>query len=574
MQNKASELSSALPNLSELDSAFEKVERAKQEWEATADSLPELVCVVDDQGRMVRANRTIEAWQLGDVKAIQGFSLHTLLHPGCLGLYCELDRYLRRALASVQVGRAEQLETYDTFLHRHLLVRVQPVVTQRTHLPITAVIVIEDITERRQNEEALRRSLTRLQALNDLHRAILAARSPEEIAQAALARLRSLMLFRQARVTLNGLAADDLVVLAADANGTTHLHPRQTCTSAEVEFGEGRRLTEDFSVADLERLDAPSLFEQQLAAEGMRSLINVPLMVDAEFVGSLLLASDRVDAFKAEQRQVAHEISTLLAIAVHQARLHRQVEQTNTQLRAALQAKEEIIANVSHELRTPLGLIYGYSALMEERELGPLTAEQRQALDIMLKQTEQLRFMVERLVELRTIDAAQLCRQPLDASEWLTLVVKPWRKRAKLEDKTIYLDLDLPTPPRKLFADPEALKQALDNLLDNAIKFSLPNSAIRVQARIDRDTVIVSVNDQGIGIPADQLTHVFERFYQINGSATRRYGGMGVGLALCREIVEAHGGRSWAESGGEGRGSTFFIALPLAQTEGTHSTEL
>jgi signal transduction histidine kinase len=373
------------------------------------------------------------------------------------------------------------------------------------------------------------------------------------------------MLFRQARVTLSGLAANDLVVLAADANGTTHLHPRQTLTSAEVEFGEGRRLTEDFSVADLKQLDAPSLFEQQLAAEGMRSLINVPLMVETEFVGSLLLASDRVDAFKAEQRQMAHEIATLLAIAVHQARLYRQVEQANAQLRAALQAKEEIIANVSHELRTPLGLIYGYSALMDERELGPLTTDQRQAVGIMLKQAEQLRFMVEQLVELRRIDATHLCCQPVDTAEWLPLVVKPWRKRAHQAEQTIYLDLDLPNPPRKLSADPEALKQALDNLLDNAIKFSPHGSAIRVQARIDRDTVVVAVHDQGIGLPHDQLTQVFERFYQVNSSATRRYGGMGVGLALCREIVEAHGGRCWAESAGEGRGSTFFIALPLDQ---------
>src|SRR5512143_1146775 len=84
--------------LIEVESIFAKVERAKREWEATADSLLELVCVVDAQGCVVRANRTIEAWQIGDVKAIQGFSLHTLLHPGCLGLYCLLDRYLRQQL--------------------------------------------------------------------------------------------------------------------------------------------------------------------------------------------------------------------------------------------------------------------------------------------------------------------------------------------------------------------------------------------------------------------------------------------------------------------------------------------
>ncbi len=557
-----------LPDLGTFDPLFERVERAKQEWEATVDSLPELVCMVDEHGRVVRANRTIEVWQSVDVKAIQGFSLHTLLHPGCLGLYCELDRYLRRVLATAQLGRAGQIEMYDGFLHRHLQVRVQPVVTQHANLPITAVVVMEDISERRHNEEALHRSLSRLQALNDIHQAILAARSPEDIAQAALTRLRPLMLFRQARITLSGRAAEELVVLTADANGKTHLRPRQLCSSAEVEFSDERRLTEEFSVNDLSQLTAPSSFEQQLTAEGMRSLLNVPLMAEAEFIGSLLLASDRAGAFKADQVQVAREIGYVLAIAVHQARLYRKVQLTNTQLRAALRAKEELVANVSHELRTPLGLVYGYAALMEERELGPITDDQHQALSVMLKQAEQLRFMVERLVDLRTSDAVPLCRQPVDAAEWLTLVIKPWRGRIDQHIHPIELDVRLPESMPKLSADPEALKQVLDNLLDNAVKFSPPGSAIRVQARLDRDMVIVSVHDQGIGIAGDQLTRIFERFYQIDGSATRRYGGMGVGLALCREIVQAHGGRIWAESVGSGLGSTFYFALPGGPTVG------
>ena len=143
MSNTTNDLQkNTLPTASEIDSIFERVERAKQEWEATVDSLPELVCVVDARGCVVRANRTIETWQLGDVKAIQGFSLHTLLHPGCLGLYCSLDRYLRRALAAVNHDPIDQLEVYDTFLNRHLLVRVQPVTGHHPNLPITAVIVI------------------------------------------------------------------------------------------------------------------------------------------------------------------------------------------------------------------------------------------------------------------------------------------------------------------------------------------------------------------------------------------------------------------------------------------------
>ena len=101
------------------------------------------------------------------------------------------------------------------------------------------------------------------------------------------------------------------------------------------------------------------------------------------------------------------------------------------------------------------------------------------------------------------------------------------------------------------------------NLLDNALKFSPKGGTVRICAQAKDDQAIVSVSDEGIGIPPEKLPCLFERFYQVDGSATRRYGGMGIGLALCRAIVQAHGGRIWAESQGEDRGSTLYISLPL-----------
>jgi len=118
-----------------------------------------------------------------------------------------------------------------------------------------------------------------------------------------------------------------------------------------------------------------------------------------------------------------------------------------------------------------------------------------------------------------------------------------------------------------LMADPDLLGQVVVNLLDNAIKFSPGGGMVTVRAWPEGDEVIIAVSDQGIGIPPDKLAMVFERFYQVDGSMTRRFGGMGIGLALCKASVEAHGGRIWAESGGEGRGSTFYVALPAAEME-------
>jgi signal transduction histidine kinase len=237
-------------------------------------------------------------------------------------------------------------------------------------------------------------------------------------------------------------------------------------------------------------------------------------------------------------------------------------------LQHALHARQQLIQNVSHELRTPLGVVYGYTGLLEEGELGPVSPDQKQALTIMLKHEEQLRLMVDRLVDLRSVEAAQLCRQPIDVADWLAVVLRPWHKRAMLTDHPFQVELDLPGLQPAWSADGELLKQVLDNLLDNAFKFSRPGTSIRVVAKIDRATVLFGVQDTGVGLAPDQLDQVFERFYQVDGSTTRRFGGMGIGLALCKEIVEAHSGRIWAESAGEGYGSTFWCALPLSASWG------
>ncbi len=116
-----------------------------------------------------------------------------------------------------------------------------------------------------------------------------------------------------------------------------------------------------------------------------------------------------------------------------------------------------------------------------------------------------------------------------------------------------------------LMADPDLLGQVVVNLLDNALKFSPGGGVVTVRAWPEGDEVIIAVSDQGIGIPPDKLGRIFERFYQVDGSTSRRFGGMGIGLALCKAIVEAHGGRIWAESAGEGQGSTFYVALPVGE---------
>ncbi|PKO20385.1 MAG: hypothetical protein CVU38_20395 [Chloroflexi bacterium HGW-Chloroflexi-1] len=230
-----------------------------------------------------------------------------------------------------------------------------------------------------------------------------------------------------------------------------------------------------------------------------------------------------------------------------------------------------MIQNVSHELRTPLTTISGYVELLGEAGLGPLTAEQAQALEVMRRQVRQLYFMVNRFLTLQTIDAGGL--QKIEVEPGLLLCQAVEARQARAAVTGIRVDLEVSADVPQLEVDVDLMNQVLDNLLDNAVKFSPNGGVVRVRARLEQSAslqerqVLISIADPGIGIPPDKLAQMFERFYQADGSTTRRFGGAGIGLALCRKIVEAHGGRIWAESEGEGRGSTFYVALPGSAPE-------
>ena len=261
------------------------------------------------------------------------------------------------------------------------------------------------------------------------------------------------------------------------------------------------------------------------------------------------------------------ELHITVEIALHRHQMEKKLresydslERTNERLEVALQAKDEMIQNVSHELRTPLTHLCGYLELLIAGYLGPVAPEQLEALEIMERQTTHLHHMIDRLLTLQTFDSGRLHCLQLEPSLWLMLPLRAWQQRLEKEGRVLKIDLapGLPT----ILMDPDAVQEVVENLLDNAAKFSASGSQITVRAWAAEDEVVLSISDRGIGIPAERLEHIFERFYQVDGGSARQFAGMGIGLALCRKIVEAHGGRIWAESRGPSQGSTFFVALP------------
>ncbi len=234
--------------------------------------------------------------------------------------------------------------------------------------------------------------------------------------------------------------------------------------------------------------------------------------------------------------------------------------------RSAERLKSELVANVSHELRTPMVSIKGYIELLATGALGPLTPAQSRGLEIASVNSERLSQLIESLLDLSRIESGRL------SVERALVDLRRPIEQAAAETRTLYvhgegqprLELALPESPLWVLGDVRRLTQIFRALLANAFKFSpASNARVRVEARATVDLVEVDVTDHGIGIPAAQQSKVFERFYQVDASATRRFGGAGLGLSLAKELTMLHGG-CISVSSVEGQGATFLIKLPRA----------
>jgi len=252
----------------------------------------------------------------------------------------------------------------------------------------------------------------------------------------------------------------------------------------------------------------------------------------------------------------------------HNAELEMKVTERTAELRRALsdlqqldRLKSEFIANVSHELRTPLLHVKGYVDLLADGALGALKAEQATGLGVAREAIEQLERMVEDIVDFSQAQAHRLDLQPVSAVEVCRNVIEALEPLAAR--RRVRTELAAPPALPRVLADRIALTRALRHLLDNALKFSPPNGTARVSLEPRGAVVRITMEDNGPGIPPAELERIFQLFYQIDGSATRRAGGLGLGLALVKMLVEAHGSQVHVESA-LGTGSKFWFELAQA----------
>ncbi|MDX2214992.1 MAG: PAS domain-containing protein [Oculatellaceae cyanobacterium bins.114] len=395
---------------------------------------------------------------------------------------------------------------------------------------------------------------------------------------------------------------------AKELNQQYPFDPHQSHGVAEVMRSGQPKLYPYISDALLEDLACDAKHLNVLREVGFRSAMIVPLATQEQILGAIsFIYAESERHYSQPDLVLAVELARRATLAVENARLYRNAQSDRTKAEAANRSKDEFLATLSHELRTPLNAMLGWMQLLNHRQLDEPT--EKRALETVLRNTRVLKTIIEDLLDVSRVTSGklQLNIRPIDLASVVEAAIEAVRPAAIAKQIQLHLTLadlssdpvdlnsnpsatltstyhasdDSSSSPYQVMGDPDRLQQVVWNLLSNAVKFTDQGGHINVKVSTvkgqspvgsskgllpDKEPltyVQIQVIDTGVGISPDFLPYIFERFRQADMSITKIHGGLGLGLAIVRHLVEMHGGTVFADSEGIGKGTTFTVQLPL-----------
>ncbi|GAC1433693.1 MAG: hypothetical protein NVSMB65_07630 [Chloroflexota bacterium] len=339
------------------------------------------------------------------------------------------------------------------------------------------------------------------------------------------------------RFTMNGQAVERPLIA-----GTT--------LSADTFLLQNARMT-DNAVQDYPSLAA------DYALHGVNAMLAAPITAGEKRLGVLLVYAAWAPIFAEDDLILAQLLADQAAVILESRSLIDEAARVRAR-EEATHLKDDFLSAAAHDLKTPLAALVMQAQLMDRRaQRDPAAPADRAAIGRIVSEAERLRRLVLELLDGSRVEQGKLVgpREPVNLQD---VLVEACGRHAQGRHRCVLTCDDV---GEGLF-DASRITQLLDNLLENAIKYSPSDGDIRVRLWREDDTLRLAVADEGIGIPAADLPHLFERFHRGSNVDDRRFSGMGLGLYICRGIVEQHGGRIWATSSGPDQGSTFHVSLP------------
>jgi PAS domain S-box-containing protein len=423
-----------------------------------------------------------------------------------------------------------------------------------------------DITARKASELAIQAGSDRMQLLYETTQALLVSEHPLALIETLFHKLEAMLAFD---CCFNYLLDDPQfkpdctrLRLASSFGIGQELADRWQL----LEFGQGicgevAQLRRQIVEVDIQQSTTPKL--APLRALGMMAYASQPLISQGKLFGTLAFGSRSRPQFNAAETQFLQTLCDQIAIAFDRANLISSLQQQTEQLRQADQLKDEFLAVLSHELRTPLTPILGWSKLLLSQCLN--AAEALEAIATIERNAKLQAQLVEDLLDISRIMRGKLSLDaaPVNLAQVLTAALETIDLAAQAKTICLKTTIDPEVPP--VWGDRGRLQQVVWNLLSNAVKFT-PQGCVEIRLSRLGQQAQIQIRDTGKGIAPDFLPHLFDYFRQEDGTTTRKFGGLGLGLAIAKQIVELHGGTIRAESLGMGQGATFIVELPLSKS--------
>lgn len=553
--------------LSDRERAEEALRESEERYRELIENANDIVFTLDLDGNVTSINTAVER--------LTGFSREELLNMNMRQFLTPVSDSSARQMTSRKLA-GEERTNYEVDVQKKdgglLRLEISSRLAFKAGKPIGIQGVARDITARRAAEEALREADQR--ALSDYERLL----ERVSILSQALGSARELVqIFRSLReFALVSAPCDGLFVSLYDPVrdqrtacygwgdnqeiDTSELPPMPvTATgpnSIAIRTGEVV-ITDDYMNATRNSLGVIVGPDNGLRP---KSSLAAPMSVMGRTVGTIEIQSYEAQAYRDEHVTAMRMAANLVAVAIENARLLKQESSARATAEESNRLKDEFLATVSHELRTPLTAILGWARMLQSETLNETMAAN--AIETIRRNAKAQSQIIDDILDVSRIITGKLAMEldPLELAPVIEAAADVIRPTA--EAKGIRIETQLPSQPMVVAGDSNRLQQIIWNLLSNAVKFTPSGGRVLLQVREVDSQVEIKVSDDGQGISEEFLPFVFDRFRQADSTTTRQHGGLGLGLAIARHLVEIHGGTIRATSDGSNKGSTFVVMLP------------